>query len=118
MGSPNEPTRPSLDEATEPSISLADLPADDATSPGFRDESTSPMGIREEPTAPAATRTNRVLAPWLSAPDPAPREMRPRDPLFFPVLVFVAVLVVSIGFVLFAQPRRHAVPPADFATSP
>jgi len=140
MGSSRVPARPSPEDATDPSIDLADLPLDDATAPGFRDdatspsllalpeeatapvfqeEPTSPIGIREEPTAPAGTRTNRIVPPWLSAPDPPPREVRPPDPLFLPVAVFVVVLVISIGFVLFSsQPRRQAAPAAVFSTSP
>jgi hypothetical protein len=66
-------------------------------------------GFRDETTAPAETRTHNlgVHAPWLMTPDAPPREVRPRDPLLVPVLVFVGVLVAAIGYMLASQPPRR-----------
>lgn len=126
MGSPQEPidpSRPSRDDATDPSISsvpeLTQEAVDDPTSPtGFGDLPTSPTGFRDEPTAPAGTRTVKWQAPWLATPDPPAREIRPRDPLFWPVVAFVTVLIVSIGFMLVSEPRHHAAPAPEFSTAP
>jgi hypothetical protein len=85
---------------------------------GFADVPTSPTGFRDEPTAPAGTRTVKWQAPWLSVPDPLPRETRPRDPLFWPAVVFVGVLAVSIAFMLLSEPRHRAPPAPEFSTSP
>jgi hypothetical protein len=126
MGSSHEPVDPSRslrEDPTDPSISSvpegAQGAVDDPTSPtGFGDLPTSPTGFREEPTAPAGTRTVKWQAPWLATPDPPARETRPRDPLFWPVVVFVTVLVVSIGVMLLSEPRHRVQPAAEFSTSP
>jgi hypothetical protein len=74
-------------------------PSDDV--PGVK------TGFRDEPTVPAETRTVKLggQAPWLAGPEPPPPEaMRPRDPMLVPVVVFVGILVVMIGYVLLSQP--------------
>ena len=102
-----------LDDMTDPSI---DVPNEDPTDPSVREEGTPPTGFREEPTVAAGTRTIelKTKAPWLTAPDPSPRE-RPRDPLFWPVVVFVMVLVACIGITLLRPSHRASASQPEFS---
>lgn len=100
MGNLDDPTDPTMDPTIEDPTDPTGVP--DALGSGFRDE----------PTARAGTRTLKLPAPWLSTPDPAPRE-RPADPLFWPVVVFVAVLLAGIGIMLL-RPSHHAPSTSSF----
>jgi len=110
----DEPTSPTgfRDEPTSPSAF-----GDDPTAPDvLREDSTAPVGVREQPTAPAGTHTVKLVPPWLATPDPPARE-QPRDALFWPVVVFVAILVASIGIMLVRDSSRHT-GSSPFVTSP
>ena len=73
-----------------------------------REDPTERMGAREEPTSPAEPRTGKLpTAPWLSGPDPIIVDRRPPDPFFWPAVIFVAVLLASIGVFLYTQSRPH-----------
>ena len=101
MGSPLAPPDPPIDRVTED-------PTDPTT---FGEEPTPQTGFRDEPTAAAGTRTVKWQAapPWLDAPDPLPREPR-HDPYFWPVVVFVTVLIACVGITLVSPTARHRAP--------
>jgi hypothetical protein len=65
--------------------------------------------FRDEKTAAAETRTVKlgVTAPWLATADPEPRPTRPRDPLFWPAVVFITILTVAIAAMLLTQGGGH-----------
>jgi hypothetical protein len=66
---------------------------------------TEPIDARELPTGPAEQRT----APWMHATpwvNPERRTETKSDPWFLPVLIFVLVLVGSIGMFLYRETHR------------
>jgi len=93
-----------LDRSMRPKF---DTEPDDPTDPSL--PVPSGVGFRDEPTLPAQTRTVKLaeLAPWLDNPPEPPRETRKRDPLLVPVLVFVGLLLIAIGYLLASQPPHH-----------
>jgi hypothetical protein len=99
-----DPTLPPVEEPTDPSF----IPS--------LEDPTEPIGFRDEPTAPAEPRTGKYqppIPPWLAAvPDAPPRPARPTDPMFWPVVVFVTILLAGIGIMLLSQPsgRGNAAP--------
>jgi hypothetical protein len=70
-----------------------------------------PNGFRDELTVASETRTIRLEGPpaWhaIAEPDPPPRGIA-RDPLFWPVVVFVTILVAAIGIKLISDPKARA----------
>ena len=95
------------------------LPGEDPTDVDPRPPPDVRTGFRDEPTAAAQTRTVKWghAKPWLAVPDPEPRPA-PRDPLFWPALVFVGVLAASIAFMLLSQPNGHGHRGSGSVTSP
>ncbi len=68
-------------------------------------------GFRDEKTVAAEERTTKWEGPpgFRLSPDVPPPESRGQaDPLFWPVVVFVAVFVACIGVFLVSQPSRPA----------
>jgi hypothetical protein len=97
-----DPTDPTNNRPrTDPSIGRED-PTDPTNN---HEDPTEQMTPREEPTAPAEPRTMQLQPPWLAGADPLVEDRRPRDPMFWPVVVFVAVLVGSIGIFLYNETR-------------
>jgi hypothetical protein len=101
-GDHEEPTEPMAEEPTDP-IRVGE---EQKTEPGMPDLS------REEPTVPREAPTLRLErgAPW-SAGGPASSH-RTHDPLFLPVVVFVAVMVTCIGVFVYTQTHKPP-PPLD-----
>jgi hypothetical protein len=89
-------------------------PVEDPTDPSFLppvEDPTEPIGFRDEPTAPAEPRTAKYqqpVPPWLATPEPPPRPVRQADPMFWPVVVFVTILLAGIGVMLLSQPSGRA----------
>jgi len=100
------PSDLALEDPTDPST----VAREDPTDPTHTEDPTDLMGEREQPTAPGEPHTGRLrpVAPWLAGADPVIADRRPADPMFWPVVVFVGVLVLLIGFFLFNETRHHA----------
>jgi hypothetical protein len=116
VGAPNKTQDTGREDPTEPSFTLRDdlredvredLREDPTDPTNHAEEHTERMGVREEPTGPAEPHTAKHLPPWLAIADTSVPDRRRSDPMFWPVAVFVAVLLAGIGIFLYIQSRAH-----------
>ena len=89
-----------------------DVAREDPTDPGAPKFDTLPPprnGFRDENTAASESRTIKLEGPpsWQGLPQIELERPAPRDPMFWPVVVVVAVLVSAIGVMLLSSPKPH-----------